>query len=1308
MILNKTRMECHVHTEYSNIRLVDAINKPEALIDRAIELGLAGIAITDHESLSGSIRINQYAKKIKETHPDFKIAIGNEIYLVDERPSEKHWHFILVAKDAVGHKQLRYLSSLAWMNSYYAKGLERVDTLKSDLEKIVLSNPGHIIASSACLGSEIDQAILALTKAEKVNDEVGRVAAHNSIVNMILWCKKVFGEDFYLECQPACSKEQIIVNRRMLSIAQCFNIKMIVTCDAHYLTKNDRYIHKAFLNSKQGEREVDAFYEYTYLQSNDEIKEHLKSCDYDELFVEHLFENSLEIYNKIEFYDLEHPQGIPSVEVPHYEKKITNASFNEKYPELSRLYNSDDEIEKYWVNECVNKLNDYCQKKNKDSDIYMAELEEEAEVKTIVGNRLGTNMFAYPVTLQHYIDMIWECGSIIGAGRGSACSALNHYLLGITQLDPLEWNFPFFRYMNRDTAGLGDIDIDVQPSKRPLIMKEIKRERSHNISKDYDDLTKAELGCTYVATFGTESSKSAIQTAARGYRSEEFPDGIDSDISKYLSSLIPSDRGFVRTLKQVVYGDEDKGYKPISSFVAEIEQYPGLLEIAMGIEGLISRRGIHASGIIMFDEDPYDKACFMRAPNGSITTQYDLHADEAAGMTKFDLLVTEVCDRLGQTLLIMQEKGLFDKNLSLRELYNQTLHPSILDIEDKDVWKSIQEANVYAMFQLDSAVGRQGAKAIKPTNMWELSNTNALIRLMAEEGEERPMDKYIRFRKAPTLWELEMDKYDLTEEERAAMHEYLDVSSGVGLSQEQLMKVLMDARLCNFSLAEANKARKTVSKKKFKEIAALKDKVFSHARNEKLGQYIWTSVVQPQLGYAFSEIHSLSYSYIGYQTAYVSTHWNSVYWNTACLMVDAGALDSEENDKEKGTDYAKVAKAIGMMKSQGIEVSLVDINESALGFEADDKNNRILFGLKGLSKVNEENVEKIIRGRPYSGIKDFMNRCPLTKTVMLSLIKGGAFDKVDYEWASKICSEPRIAIMAYYISIACEPKKRLTLQNLGGLIKANFIPDEFIEQKKVFEFNKYLKDKKIKTDYYLDEPSYSFYSKHFDMDKITLNENGQSVISQKEWEKIYKSEMDKIKKWLIEHHDEVLKNYNTMLFNEMWKKYCENSLAAWEMEACCFYYHPHELLNINKNKYGLSDFMRLPETPEVEYYFKRGGRDIPIYKLTRIVGTVLNKDDIRSSISLLTIDGVITVKFTKEYYANYKKRISKVNPDGTKTVVEDGWFKRGNKVMITGFRREDTFVAKSYTNTPTHQLYMITSISKDGTEMELEHDRADA
>lgn len=144
------RVDLHNHTRYSNLRLRDALATPEQLIDRAIELGLSGIAITDHETVAGHIKANQYAQKIVETSPDFKVILGNEIYLVDERPSEKHWHFILIAKDAEGHHQLRELSSLAWLNSYSSKGMTRVDTLKEELKEIIEKNPGHLIASSAC------------------------------------------------------------------------------------------------------------------------------------------------------------------------------------------------------------------------------------------------------------------------------------------------------------------------------------------------------------------------------------------------------------------------------------------------------------------------------------------------------------------------------------------------------------------------------------------------------------------------------------------------------------------------------------------------------------------------------------------------------------------------------------------------------------------------------------------------------------------------------------------------------------------------------------------------------------------------------------------------------------------------------------------------------------------------------------------------------------------------------------------------------------------------------------------------------
>lgn len=208
--------------------------------------------------------------------------------------------------------------------------------------------------------------------------------------------------------------------------------------------------------------------------------------------------------------------------------------------------------------------------------------------------------------------------------------------------------------LNKERIELGDIDLDLCPSKRPLILQKIKEERGQNFYDNVDDLSRKNLGCTLIATFGTEGTKSAVLTACRGYRSEDFPDGIDVDTGQFLSSLIPSERGFLWPLKDVVYGNKDKDRKPIAPFITEINQYPGLLDIAMAIEGLINKRSSHASGVILFDEDPYEFGCFMKTPKGEIITQWDLHKCEACGMTKYDFLVTEVQDKIVETIRLLQ------------------------------------------------------------------------------------------------------------------------------------------------------------------------------------------------------------------------------------------------------------------------------------------------------------------------------------------------------------------------------------------------------------------------------------------------------------------------------------------------------------------------------------------------------------------------------------------------------------------------------------------------------------------------------
>lgn len=1309
------RFEPHSHTHFSNFRLLDCINRPKDLVQRAIDLGLSGIAITDHETVAGHVELNLLQQKILEKHPNFKIALGNEIYLCKDRSmGQKYYHFILIAKNKMGQRALRELSTRAWMNSYYDRGMERVVTLYNDLEEMIVKYPNSLIATTACLGGQLSTHALNYINANKIGDLVQAAEEYNNIINFISWCKSLFHEDFYIECAPGQSKDQIAVNEFLGTLASSFKVKMVIGSDAHYLKKEDRYVHKSYLNSKGGEREVDDFYEYSYLQTEEEIQVNIKASflDYQELV-----QNSEDIYKKIEFYSLAHNQTIPKVVVKDYPKEkdfYSNAcvsreiKISEKYPILCSMLSSDSRTERYWVNECLTKLVEL-DKYNKE---YLDRLEEEADIKRTIGQKLNTNMFAYPVTLQHYVDLFWECGSMVGAGRGSSCSGLNHYLLGITQLDPIQWELPFWRYLNKDRVELGDIDLDLCPSKRPLILKKIKEERGQFFDEDIDDLSRKNLGCTLIATYGTETTKSAIQTACRGYRSEEFPDGIDVDTAQYMSSLIPVDRGFLWSLDEVVNGNPNKGRSPVKTFINEVNQYPGLLEIMMAIEGLVNKRSSHASGVILFDEDPYQFGAFMKTPKGEIITQFDLHMCETVGMTKYDFLVTEVQDKLTETVRLLQKYGEIDDSLSLREVYNKYLHPSVLPISDEKIWKTLQDNSVLNIFQFDSDVGSQAAKKIKPSSILEMSDANGLMRLMtSEQGEETPMEKYIRFKNNISLWYKEMDSYGLTQKEQFYLEPYFLKSYGVPPSQEQLMQMLMDENICGFTLAEANAARKIVGKKQMAKIPELKEKILQQATSPLLGQYVWKHGVGPQMGYSFSVIHALAYSFIGFQNMYIATRWNPIYWNTACLIVNSASLEEdlgeeEVETKEKSSDYAKVANAIGDITSRGIKVSLIDINKSNYSFEPDVENNEILFGLKALSGVNKEMINLIIANRPYHSFKEFLTKVNLNKTAIISLIKSGAFDKLEVEVkiAKEMNVHPRFLVMASYLSKVSDPKSKLTLQNFNGLIQKNLIPSELDFQKRVFNFNKYLKIyKKVGQYYVFDKVCLDFYTPFFDSEKLNII-NGAVCIKQTDWDKIYQKEMDAARDWLKENQEKVLKQLNFILFKENWDKYAEGSLSSWEMDALCFYYHEHELTCVNTEKYGIVNFNDLPETPEVDYFFTRKGKDIPIYKTYKIIGTVISKNDIRSSVSLLTTEGVVNVKFTKEYYAMFGRQISEKQNDGSKKVMEKGWFKRGTKIMCTGFRRDDTFVAKSYKNTPTHQLYKISKIADNG-DIELVHTR---
>ena len=389
------------------------------------------------------------------------------------------------------------------------------------------------------------------------------------------------------------------------------------------------------------------------------------------------------------------------------------------------------------------------------------------------------------------------------------------------------------------------------------------------------------------------------------------------------------------------------------------------------------------------------------------------------------------------------------------------------------------------------------------------------------------------------------------------------------------------------------------------------------------------------------------------------------------------------------TDYGKIAKAIGDIRSKGINVSLANINKSKFGFSPDVDNNRILFGLKGMLNVGDDVVDAIIANRPYVSPRDFLNKVKPGKQAMISLIKGGAFDDM---MDRKLC-------MAWYIWEVCDKKSRLTLQNMGGLIKHSLLPEATEQQvmaRRIYEFNRYLKAvcKGSATHYQLDDRAMGFLTEIGYDELITAD----LTLEQKAWDKqVYQPWMNVFRGWIAADKDNILAQLNEAIFLEDWNKYAKGSISAWEMEVLCFYYHQHELQEINFYKYGLKDFFELPEEPEVEKTFTaRNGTEVNMLKLHKICGTCIAKNKTKSTVTILTTSGVVTIKFRKEYFSLFDKRISERGADGVKHIAEKSWFDRGSMIMVQGFRSGDNFIPKKYASSSSHQLYKIDSVLADG------------
>ena len=1322
----------HNHSEYSNVKIIDSTNRFDRMVDYAWELGLSGLAMTEHDCLSGTLfALDVYRNKLKsewaKAYPetefpgyeaaskqlDFKVILGNEIYLSEDGLNEsqmdgKHpahfWHLILLAKDAEGYMQLKQLSSAAWKRAWF-RGILRTPTYPSDLFQYVQG--GHLICSTACLGGyaawrwknykmAVDQ--------EDAQFQLSKLDGH------LKGMQTLFGEgNFYIELQPnEEGSEQNEYNQFMIN-RYWGKYPFIFTTDAHYLKADQRELHKAFLNSKSSkDREVDEFYKYAYMMSGDEIRS-LMNYLTDEQFNE-MVNNTIKIGNMCQFYELEQKPKLATVEYEHWDEyaddlQIFHDVDAETYPNFYDYLHTSDKHDNYLArlvaHGFIEKYDD-----SWDVDVYYSRLEEEFWTLREVGNKIEQPMSDYFITMSKIIDICWnDAGSLVGPSRGSAGALLINYLLGITQMNPVEMDLPFvWRFLHPSRPDLPDIDFDTESDKRAKVFYEVKK-YFESIGGDVIN----------VCTFGTEGTKSALKTAGRGLK-------INDDVINYITAMIPNERGFDWSLNDCYYGNGDDR-KPIKAFIEQMEQYPRLWELASSIEGLITRLGVHASGVVCVNDDFNKYNSYMKTSKGQLVTAFDLHTLEKCGLVKYDFLTVSALDRIRQCMNYMLEDGTIKWQGSLRATYNKYLNPKVLDYTNDEMWDMVGRGEISSLFQFDTLVGSQAIKDIQPRTLVELASSSSLMRLMSDG--ELPLAKFARFKKVPQLWYDEMNDAGLNAEEIKILEKYLAKKHGVGESQEVIMQIVMDPHISNFDMKEANKLRKTIAKKKFREIEAVKtlfyEKGHAAGTRDALLDYVWNVQVNYQLGYSFSEIHTTAYAIIALQEMNLAYHYPIIYWNCACLSVDSSAIngadfynlvdediiDTDNVDGKKvqnKMDYAKLASALDKFKGV-CKINLPDINESRLSFTPNVKENTILYGLKGITRITEPVINEIMMWRPFKNLEDFINKVTkkiVTKDKIINLIKCGAFNKIEG-------TEDKGVILNKFIHMIADTKSNVTMQNANTLIDYNLFPEEYNYQCEVYKLTKELRKNRDKDKIWycadrlnMPENKIAIWKQIFKDSKIIgkellIDNEPRKVINSSEWDHFYESQMTKLRNYLTKNKSDVLNKMNQCAINDEYNKYCSGDNEQWELDSLNFYFNKHPLNKVIPQIMAQTN-IHIDAVSEIvegaqdgEFYIK--GKIIPRMKLYTLAGTVIDKDKVKGLVTIQCPTGVVNLKLYKDLFATFVAVDEETD--------QDSFFNKGTHLLITGIQRGATFVPKVYKNTGRKSIMKI-NLNQQGDFIGLE------
>lgn len=956
----------HVHTYYS---ILDGQSSIPRLVDKAVNNGMRGMAITDHGDMFGIKEFFDYCNKVngkrrEEGKELFKPIFGCEMYVARHRKIDKvkengdmsGYHLIVLAKNYQGYKNLIKLVSRSWVDGYYM----RPRTDREDLERY---HEGLIVCS-ACIAGEVPRKII------KDDIEGAREA--------IEWYHRVFGEDYYLELQRHEVKDPHLIanreafpmqqkaNRVMIELAQEYGIKLVCTNDAHFVDKENAEAHDHLLCISTGKDLDDPnrmrYSKQEWFKTREEMNEVFSD-------IPEAMANTLEILNKVEVYDIEHGPIMPFFPIPEtfgteeeWRKRFTPQQL---FDEFTSDENGENQLPREEGEEKIEKLGgiDKLYRIKFEAD-YLSELAYQGarkcygetltdEVKERINFELHimkTMGFpGYFLIVQDFINSARDhLDVMVGPGRGSAAGSVVAYCLGITKIDPIKYDLLFERFLNPDRISLPDIDTDFDDDGRGRVLEWVENKYGHD-------------NCAHIITFGTMATKNSIKDVARV---EKLPLDVANHLCKVIPDKLPD--GLKMNLPNAIKSIPELREAEASNDT----RLRNTMTYAKMLEGTVRGTGIHACGFIICrdpisDWVPVSVAEDKSDPGHKLhCTQYDGHVIESTGLIKMDFLGLK-------TLSILKEAV---ENVKISTGIEVDLDK--IPMDDPLTYQLYCEGRTIGTFQFESAGMQKYLRELHPTVFEDLIAMNALYR-------PGPMDyipDFIARKRDPAKI-----AYDIP-----CMEKYLKDTYGITVYQEQVM--LLSRQLAGFTRGESDALRKAMGKKKKAIVDAMKPKFIEggkrNGHSPQVLEKIWTDW-EKFASYAFNKSHATCYSWVAYQTAYLKAHYPAEYM--AAVM------------SRNLANIAEITKLMDECRAMGIECLGPDVNESRQKFSV-NSHGAIRFGLAAVKGMGDAAAQAIIDEREkngaYKSVFDLAERVNLgavNRKAFESLALSGGFDSFKIE-----------------------------------------------------------------------------------------------------------------------------------------------------------------------------------------------------------------------------------------------------------------------------------------------------------------------